>query len=167
MSVLGTFIVTKLLNAALRRESIPREQRVPFYLYVDEFQNFANLSTVRFDTILVEARKYKLALTLANQYLSQVPADVREALYGAGTLITFRVGVNDAQTAAKQFGVFTAAEVLNLERGQALVRPEVAGRAYNLTTPPPPPFRHLHRAVRPADGAGLRADRAVARPVQG
>lgn len=137
--ILGTLLVTKIINQALKRAHIPEAQRLPFYMYVDEFQNFANLATISFDTVLVEARKFKLSLTMANQFLRQVPPDVQAAVFNsAGTLITFRLGVDEAPTIARQYGGFTDQEILNLDRGQALVRPEVAGKSYNLETPPPP-----------------------------
>ncbi len=100
--ILGAFIVTKIQLAAMSRSDIPNiEDRRPFYLYVDEFQNFA---TDSFATILSEARKYGLNLTVANQYISQMSDTVRNAVFGnVGTMISFRVSADDAPILAKQF----------------------------------------------------------------
>ena len=101
-SILGAFLVTKIQLAAMSRSDIPKiEDRRPFYLYVDEFQNFA---TDSFATILSEARKYGLNLTVANQYISQMSDTVRDAVFGnVGTMICFRVSADDAPILSKQF----------------------------------------------------------------
>lgn len=100
--ILGSFLVTKIQLAAMSRSDIPNiEDRRPFFLYVDEFQNFA---TDSFATILSEARKYGLNLTVANQYISQMSETVRGAVFGnVGTMISFRVSADDAPILAKQF----------------------------------------------------------------
>lgn len=100
--ILGSFIVTKIQLAAMSRSDIPNvEDRRPFYLYVDEFQNFA---TDSFATILSEARKYGLNLTVANQYISQMQETVRDAVFGnVGTVISFRVSADDSPILSKQF----------------------------------------------------------------
>lgn len=100
--ILGAFLVTKIQLAAMSRSDIPNiEDRRPFYLYVDEFQNFA---TDSFATILSEARKYGLNLTVANQYISQMSDTVRNAVFGnVGTMISFRVSADDAPILGKQF----------------------------------------------------------------
>jgi hypothetical protein len=100
--ILGSFLVTKIQLAAMSRSDIPNiEDRRPFYLYVDEFQNFA---TDSFATILSEARKYGLNLTVANQYISQMSETVRGAVFGnVGTMISFRVSADDAPILGKQF----------------------------------------------------------------
>lgn len=101
-SILGAFLVTKIQLAAMSRSDIPDiKDRRPFYLYVDEFQNFA---TDSFATILSEARKYGLNLTVANQYISQMSDTVRDAVFGnVGTMISFRVSADDSPILAKQF----------------------------------------------------------------
>lgn len=101
-SILGALLVTKVQLAAMSRSDIPKiEDRRPFYLYVDEFQNFA---TDSFATILSEARKYGLNLTVANQYISQMSETVRGAVFGnVGTMISFRVSADDAPILSKQF----------------------------------------------------------------
>ena len=100
---LGSFLVTKIVNAAFRRASLPENQRRPWFLYIDEFQSFMNLS-VGFERILAEARKYRLVLAgLANQYVGQLSPAVRQAIFGnVGSFIVFRLGVEDAQAAAKE-----------------------------------------------------------------
>jgi type IV secretory pathway TraG/TraD family ATPase VirD4 len=77
--MIGSFLVTKFQIDAMGRADIPFEQRKPFYLYIDEFQNFA---TESFESILSEARKYKLSLTIANQYISQIEENIRNAIFG-------------------------------------------------------------------------------------
>jgi hypothetical protein len=101
-SILGAFLVTKIQLAAMSRSDIPDiKDRRPFYLYVDEFQNFA---TDSFATILSEARKYGLNLTVANQYISQMSDTVRDAVFGnVGTMISFRVSADDSPILSKQF----------------------------------------------------------------
>ena len=137
--MLGSFLVTKIVNAAFRRARLSYEQRTPFYLYVDEFQNFMNLS-VGFDRILAEARKYKLVLAgLANQYVGQLSTDVKQAIFGnVGVLATFRLGVDDAHAIHKEMGIFTVDEILSLKRGEAIVRAEGSTNAFNLNTYPEP-----------------------------
>jgi len=99
--ILGAMMVTKIQLAAMGRADVPEEQRRPFYLYVDEFQNFA---TESFATILSEARKYALNLTVANQYISQMEEPVRNAVFGnVGTIVSFRVSPDDAPFLTKYF----------------------------------------------------------------
>jgi hypothetical protein len=99
----------------MSRQEIPEEKRRDFYLYVDEFQNFA---TPDFATILSEARKYHLNLTVANQFIGQVEEEVKNAVFGnVGTLISFRVGVTDASYLQREFQpVFSEADLINVER---------------------------------------------------
>ena len=101
-SILGAMIITKIQLAAMSRADIPNiEDRRPFYLYVDEFQNFA---TDSFAVILSEARKYGLYLTLANQYISQMPKEVSDAVFGnVGSIVSFRVSPDDAPLLEKYF----------------------------------------------------------------
>ncbi|HEV2354175.1 MAG TPA: type IV secretion system DNA-binding domain-containing protein, partial [Puia sp.] len=100
-AILGALMVTKIQLAAMSRADVPLEQRRPFYLYVDEFQNFA---TDSFAVILSEARKYGLNLTVANQYIAQMPEVVRDAVFGnVGTMISFRIGPGDSAVLGKYF----------------------------------------------------------------
>lgn len=100
-ALLGALLVTKVQMAAMSRADIPGEQRSPFYLYVDEFQNFA---TDSFATILSEARKYGLNLTVANQYTAQMMQEVKDAVFGnVGSIISFRTSADDATSMLKYF----------------------------------------------------------------
>ncbi len=100
-ALLGALIVTKIQLAAMSRADMPVEKRIPFYLYIDEFQTF---STESFANILSEARKYKLNLILAHQYISQLDESVKDAVFGnVGNLIAFRIGIEDALALEKEF----------------------------------------------------------------
>jgi len=118
---LGLVLVPKLLSAAMSRADVPESQRRPFHLYVDEFQNFA---TPDFATILSEARKYKLNLTVANQFTSQMEDEVKNAVFGnVGTLMSFRVGVGDANYLQHEFTpTFNEADLLNIERFHVYIK---------------------------------------------
>lgn len=115
-NLLGSMLITKIYLAAMSRADVPEKKMklLPnFYLYVDEFQSFANES---FADILSEARKYKLNLTIAHQYIEQMSEEVRAAVFGnVGTFITFRVGAIDAEVLEKEFAPqFTAEDLVNL-----------------------------------------------------
>ncbi|MCL4375111.1 type IV secretion system DNA-binding domain-containing protein [Patescibacteria group bacterium] len=114
-SFLGLVLIPKILMAAMSRQEIPEEKRRDFFLYVDEFQNFA---TPDFATILSEARKYHLSLTVANQFIGQMDEEVKNAVFGnVGTLISFRVGVTDASYIQREFQpVFGESDLINIER---------------------------------------------------
>ncbi|HUD10736.1 MAG TPA: type IV secretion system DNA-binding domain-containing protein [Candidatus Saccharimonadales bacterium] len=100
-ALLGALLVTKVQMAAMSRADISADERIPFYLYVDEFQNFA---TDSFATILSEARKYGLNLTVANQYIAQMLPEVRDAVFGnVGSVISFRTSADDARAMLKYF----------------------------------------------------------------
>jgi hypothetical protein len=120
-ALLGAMIITKIQLAAMARVDIPEDERKDFYLYVDEFQNFATSSFIK---ILSEARKYRLNLLLANQYIAQVPEDVRAAIFGnAGTMLSFLIGATDAAYMAKEFGErFTEEDLLALGNYQAITK---------------------------------------------
>ena len=128
---LGLVLAPKILQAALSRQDVPRAERRPFYFYVDEFQNFA---TPDFAQMLSEARKYNLGLILANQFVSQVDEQVRDAIFGnVGTLMSYRVGVQDASILAKSFApTFNEADLTNIGSQNIYVKSIVNG------TPVPP-----------------------------
>lgn len=143
MRLLGGMIITKLQLAAMARVNIPEEEREDFYLYVDEFQNFA---TESFANILSEARKYRLDLVLAHQYINQLSNDqntvVRDAIFGnVGTIISFRVGADDAEFLEKEFEpVFMMNDLVNLEKYHVYLKlmiDGIAGDAFSATTLPP------------------------------
>jgi hypothetical protein len=112
-SLLGAIAVTKIYQAAMSRADTPEEQRTDFYFYVDEFQNFA---TDTFGEILSEARKYRLNLTIANQFLGQLDVPIRKTVFGnVGSMISFRLGAEDASIMATEFNPrFTARDIINL-----------------------------------------------------
>ena len=116
-ALLGAMLITKFQLAAMHRVSMPEEQRKDFYLYVDEFQNFATGSFIK---IMSEARKYRLDIMLANQYMAQIPEEVTKAILGnAGTVMTFAVGASDAEVLFKEFAeVFTDQDLVNLGQFQ-------------------------------------------------
>ncbi len=136
-AILGAFMVTKIQLAAMSRSDIPRvEDRRPFYLYVDEFQNFA---TDSFATILSEARKYGLNLTVANQYISQMTDNVRDAVFGnVGTMICFRVSADDSPILAKQFEPqFEPNDLLQMHNRHFVINMVIGGEktpAFSATT---------------------------------
>ena len=141
-SILGSFLVTKIQLAAMSRSDITdiRDRR-PFYLYVDEFQNFA---TDSFATILSEARKYGLNLTVANQYISQMSETVRDAVFGnVGTMISFRVSADDAPILSKQFEPqFEAQDLLQMHNRHFIINMVINGEkapAFSATTLTLPP----------------------------
>jgi CxxC-x17-CxxC domain-containing protein len=142
-ALLGGMIITKIQLAAMERVRIPEEERKDFYLYVDEFQNFA---TESFANILSEARKYRLNLTIAHQYTAQlregVSTVVRDAVFGnVGTMIVFRVGGDDAEFLEKEFEPeFTALDLVNLPNFHIYVKLMIDGvtsRPFSATTLPP------------------------------
>ena len=120
-ALLGAMIISKIQLAAMNRSSIPEAQRKDFYLYVDEFQNFATESFVK---ILSEARKYRLNLCLANQYMAQIVEPVQKAIFGnAGTLMSFIVGAEDAFILEKEFGeVFNQKDLVSLSNFQITLK---------------------------------------------
>ena len=142
-ALLGGMIITKIQLAAMERVRIPEEERKDFYLYVDEFQNFA---TDSFANILSEARKYRLNLTVAHQYTAQLEnkdgSKVRDAVFGnVGTMIIFRVGADDADFLEKEFEPeFTAQDLVNLPNYHIYLKLMIDGitsRPFSAMTLPP------------------------------
>jgi len=130
-ALLGAMLITKIQLAAMNRVNIPEEQRLDFYLFVDEFQNFATRAFIK---ILSEARKYRLNLCLANQYMAQIDEDVQKAILGnAATLISFLVGAEDAHILEREFGgVYTEQDLVGLSNFQIVTKLAVD----NLTSRP-------------------------------
>ena len=154
-NLLGSMLITKIYLAAMSRaDAAPSVLgKLPeFYLYVDEFQNFANKS---FADILSEARKYKLALTIAHQYIEQMEEEVRAAVFGnVGTMIAFRVGAFDAEVLEKEFSpVFIADDLVNLGARQIYLKLMIDGvtsQPFSGTTMAPIPVgavSHRDRAI--------------------
>ncbi|MFA6446497.1 MAG: DUF87 domain-containing protein, partial [Candidatus Paceibacterota bacterium] len=141
-ALLGSMFVTKIYLAAMSRADVSDRElhKLPnFYLFVDEFQSFANES---FADILSEARKYKLNLTITHQYVEQMPEEVRSAVFGnVGTMITFRVGAIDAELLEKEFAPqFTAEDLVNLGFAQIYLKLMIDGvssRPFSASTLPP------------------------------
>jgi len=139
--LLGALMITKLQLAAMSRVDIPEVKRRDFFLYIDEFQNFA---TESFTNILSEARKYRLALILGHQYITQMDETVRDAVFGnVGTIISFRVGADDAEYLEKEFTPeFLASDLVNLGKYNIYLKLMIdglAGRPFSATTLPPIP----------------------------
>jgi len=138
--LLGMLVVAQLTMAAFSRQDIPEEQRQDFYLYIDEFQN---ITTDTISTVFSEGRKYHLNLTVANQFLAQLKELIRKAVFGnVGTIISFRVGTEDAEMLAKYFApVFTAHDLMNLDNFNAYVKLMIEGktsRPFDFHTIKPP-----------------------------
>ncbi|MBU6447658.1 type IV secretion system DNA-binding domain-containing protein [Patescibacteria group bacterium] len=151
-ALLGAMIITKLQLAALSRVDIPEEQRNDFYLYVDEFQNFA---TESFATILSEARKYRLNLVVGHQYIGQLINDkntkVRDAVFGnVGTIICFRIGAADAEFLEKEFyPTFTENDLVNIPKHTIILRLMINGVAsdpFTAETLPPTTYQRTNNA---------------------
>lgn len=141
-ALLGAMLITKFQIDAMSRADITEKERKDFYLYVDEFQNFA---TDSFATILSEARKYRLNLTMANQYIAQMPDEVRDAVFGnVGTILSFQVGFDDAEYLSQQFAEEALpADLVSLSKYTAYTRLLVDGmpsKTFSLDTIPPPEF---------------------------
>jgi len=138
-ALLGAMVINRLQLAAMDRASIPEEERRDFYLYVDEFQNFA---TESFADILSEARKYRLNLIMAHQYVAQMEEPVRDAVFGnVGTIVSFRVGAADAEYLEKEFAPsFTETDLVNLDKFNAYCKLMINGissRPFSMRTLPP------------------------------
>lgn len=137
--LLGALLVTKLQLAAMSRVDTPEKDRNDFILYIDEFQNF---STDSFANILSEARKYRLSLVLAHQYINQMEEKVRDAVFGnVGTMITFRVGAEDGEFLEKEFSPeFYTHDLVNLPKQNIYVKLMIDGltsRPFSAETLPP------------------------------
>jgi hypothetical protein len=137
--LLGMIFVMKFQAAAMSRADIPESERVPFSLYVDEFQNY---STDSFAEILSEARKYGLNLIVANQFISQLTEEIRDAVFGnVGTIVSFRVGTNDAEFLSKQFTpVFDIDDLQRIPNHNTVMRMLIGGvptQPFSMATLPP------------------------------
>jgi len=138
-SLLGAMLITKIQLAALSRSDIPEKERIPFYLYVDEIHSFVTLS---FADILSEARKYGLRLILTHQYIGQLDEKIRSAIFGnVGTLISFRVGQEDAWILAKEFSPdIDETDLVNLPNYHIYLKLMIDGvtsKAFSAVTLPP------------------------------
>lgn len=139
-NLIGMIVVGKILMAALSRVDDMSKSYPPFYLHMDEFQN---ITTDSISSILSEARKYKLGLTIANQYISQIDQGIRDAIFGnVGSIAAFRIGVDDADIMQKQFDPeFSARDLLTIENRMAYIRMLANGtptKPFNIATMAPP-----------------------------
>jgi len=146
-ALLGAMFITQIQIAAMGRSFVKEEERHDFFLYVDEFQNFATSSFVK---ILSEARKYRLALTLANQYIDQLEEEVRNAIFGnAGTLISFVVGARDATILSKEFGsIYSDSDLVGLGKFEVVMKISVdntMSAPFPARTLPPPSLKNDNR----------------------
>lgn len=132
-ALLGAMFITQMQIAAMNRVHLPEEQRSDFFLYVDEFQNFATESFVK---ILSEARKFRLNLILANQYTAQLPEEIQKAIFGnAGTVATFVVGADDATRLINELGnQYTQDDLVSLGKYEVVIKLNINGR---ISTPFP------------------------------
>jgi len=146
-TILGSMLVNAIQLAALARASQQEEQRKPFYLYVDEMHSFVSLS---FADILAEARKYKLSLFLAHQYIEQIHEKIRYAIFGnVGTMIIFRVGADDAKQLVQEVHpTFTEEDLINLPRYSMYLKLMIDGatsKPFSATTAPIPISQHSYK----------------------
>lgn len=150
-ALMGAMMITKLQLAAMSRADIPEEERKDFYLYVDEFQNFATQS---FANILSEARKYRLSLIVAHQYIEQLGEEVRAAVFGnVGTMVIFRIGAEDAEFVEQEFiPYFEQTDLVNLPKFNFYIKLMIDGVTSN-------PFSG--RGLPPATGETNIRDRVV------
>lgn len=135
-SLLGLILVSKMQMAAMKRARVPESQRKDFYLYIDEFQN---VTTPAISSILSEARKYRLSLNIAHQYITQLEENIKNAVFGnVGSMAIFRVGADDAEFLSKQVEpTFSASDILKLENRNAYLRLLVNGtpvKPFNIET---------------------------------
>jgi len=138
-SLLGLIITSKLSLAAFSRVDIPESERNDFYLYMDEFQNFA---TNTISTILSEARKYRLSLIISHQFIAQLPEGIRDAVFGnVGTIASFRVGAEDAKFLEKEFEpIFNSQDLMNIDNFNFYIKMMIDGQTskpFNIKTYPP------------------------------
>ncbi|KKW22339.1 MAG: hypothetical protein UY64_C0003G0033, partial [Parcubacteria group bacterium GW2011_GWA1_51_12] len=126
-ALLGLIVVSKLLLASFSRTDVPEEERKDFYLYIDEFQNVTTRSIA---TILSEARKYRLSMTMTHQFIGQLEEEIKKAVFGnAGSMAAFRIGSEDAEFMEAQFAPeFTKRDLLSLDNFRAYVKLLVNGK---------------------------------------
>ena len=162
--LLGLVIVGKILVSSLSRTDIPQEERKDFYLYIDEFQNF---TTDSISTILSEARKYRLVLSIAHQFLGQLPEEIQKSVFGnVGTIVSFRIGPEDAEFMTKQFVPnFNEQDLINIDNYNAYVKLMMNGtisEGFNMATyPPEKGSRELAEAIKKLSTLKYGRDREV------
>jgi hypothetical protein len=148
-TILGSMLVNSIQVSAMKRATIEEEKRIPFYLFVDEMQSFISLS---FADILAEARKYKLSLLLAHQYIEQIHEKIRFAIFGnVGTMIIFRVGAEDAKVLVQEVDPpFSEQDLINLPRYAMYLKLMIDGatsKPFSAITNPLPNANYSYREV--------------------
>jgi len=144
-NLLGSLLVTKMQLAAMARSDIPEGERVDFHLVVDEFHNF---TTDAFASVLAEARKYRLCLTLSHQYLSQLSSAIRDAVLGnVGSMVVFRIGAEDAQVFAREYHPIAVDELTEMWKFNAWVRLGESVQRLPMQTLPPIDFGRGSREI--------------------
>jgi len=138
-NLLGLIIVGKILMASLSRSDAMHLNLPPFYLYIDEFQN---ITTDSIATILSEARKYKLGLSIAHQFIAQIQPEIRDAVFGnVGSIMAYRVGTDDAEYLEKQFApTFSARDIMGIDNFHAYVKLLMNGqpvKPFDISVPRP------------------------------
>ena len=147
--IIGSFLVAQFQLAALSRADIREDERRPFYLYIDEFQNFTNVASLA--SILSEARKYRLALTLAHQYTAQLGEALRSAVFGnVGTILCMRIGFEDARLLSEQLDPLAPHSLTELDPHRAWVRRLCGGTMLE------PTFAELCRPATPRWGRAVK-----------
>ncbi len=146
-ALLGAMLITQIQLAAMNRSFVKEEDRADFFLYVDEFQNFATNSFIK---ILSEARKYRLSLTLANQYIGQLDEEIQNAIFGnVGTLMSFVVGGSDAYLLTREFAeIYTENDLVSLGKHEAVLKLSIDGMMsapFPIQTLPLPSLRNDNR----------------------
>ena len=142
--MLGLILIAKLQVAIMKRAKIPENKRFPFYLYVDEFQNFL---TDTFISLLSESRKYGLGVNLTNQYFAQLTPEIQKAVLGnVGTMLLFTVGMEDAEVLEKEFEPFTKMDLINLPKYNFYLKLMISGKTSA-------PFSGVGLPPLPASGA--------------
>lgn len=154
-ALLGAMLITKIQLAAMNRVYIPEEQRRDFHLYIDEFQNFATTSFIK---ILSEARKYRLSLILANQYIAQIPDEIKAAIFGnVGSMASFILGAQDAEWMMKEFGnKYTQEDLVSLGRYQIIIKLMIDN---HMSSPFPASTLHLAKSSNQNKEKVLRVSR--------
>lgn len=150
-ALIGLIMIGKILMSAFSRTDTAESERIPFYVYIDEFQN---VTTNTISTILSEARKYKLNLTLAHQFIGQLSDDIKKSVFGnIGSKVAFRVGAEDGEFLEKEFApTFSAQDLLNLDNYNCYVKMLINGQAH-------PPFS-MRAIFNPQKGSAQTANRA-------
>ncbi|MEK7123886.1 MAG: DUF87 domain-containing protein, partial [Patescibacteria group bacterium] len=163
-SLLGLIFVGKILLASFSRVELPEAKRADFYFYIDEFQNYATPSIA---TILSEARKYRLCLTIAHQFIGQLTDQIKDAVFGnVGTMVSFRIGVEDSEFMEKQFApVFSARDLINIDNYNAYIRMLINDKTsapFNFQTLPPQKVNpEMAKAVRELSRLKYGKDRKI------